>query len=139
MFVQGKYLLNVFVNITRIPQDLLTAMLVVICCAGAFAIGSSEMDVYVMLLFGAVAYFMQKIDLPPVPIVLGMVLGPTAESNMRNALVMSGGSWSIFFTRPFSLAFIVLTFVLVYLLKKNDKKQREATDKFMHMNQKGKE
>ena len=61
MFVQGKYLLNVFVKITHIPQDLLTAILVVICCAGAFAIGSSEMDVYVMLAFGVIAYFMQKV------------------------------------------------------------------------------
>lgn len=54
------------------------------------------MDVYVMLLFGVIAYFMQKLDFPSVPIVLGMVLGPIAESNLRNALVMSNGSWTIF-------------------------------------------
>ncbi|MFR1834103.1 MAG: tripartite tricarboxylate transporter permease [Lachnospiraceae bacterium] len=135
MFVQGKYLLNLFVKITHIPQDLLTAILVVICCAGAFAIGSSEMDVYVMLAFGVIAYFMQKIDLPPVPIVLGMVLGPTAESNLRNSLVMSGGSWDIFIKRPICLLFIILTFVLIYLLKKGDAKQRKATDKFMKAEQ----
>ena len=135
MFVQGKYLLSLFVKITHIPQDLLTAILVVICCAGAFAIGSSEMDVYVMLAFGVIAYFMQKIDLPPVPIVLGMVLGPTAEANLRNSLVMSGGSWSIFVKRPICLAFIILTFVLIYLLKKGDAKQRKATDRFMKTEQ----
>lgn len=135
MFVQGKYLLNLFVKITHIPQDLLTAILVVICCAGAFAIGSFEMDVYIMLAFGVIAYFMQKIDLPPVPIVLGMVLGPTAESNLRNSLVMSGGSWDIFIKRPICLLFIILTFVLIYLLKKGDAKQRKATDKFMKAEQ----
>lgn len=135
MFVQGKYLLSLFVKITHIPQDLLTAVLVVICCAGAFAIGSSEMDVYVMLAFGVIAYFMQKIDLPPVPIVLGMVLGPTAEANLRNSLVMSGGSWDIFIKRPICLLFIILTFVLIYLLKKGDAKQRKATDKFMKTEQ----
>ena len=131
MFFQGKYLLKVFVRITHIPQDLLTAILVVVCCAGAFAIGSSEMDVYVMLFFGGVAYLMQKVDFPPVPIVLGMVLGPTAEANLRNSLVMSGGSWSIFVRRPVCLAFIILTFVLIVLLKKGDTKQRKATDRFM--------
>lgn len=131
MFVQGKYLLKLFVKITHIPQDLLTAALVVICCTGAFAIARSEMDVYVMLLFGAIAYVMQKMDFPPVPIVLGMVLGPTAESNLRNSLVMSGGSWSIFLTRPICLAFIILTVVLVILLKKGDAKQRSATQQFM--------
>lgn len=131
MFVQGKYLLGLFVKITHVPQDLLTAILVVTCCAGAYAIGSSEIDVYVMLMFGVIAYFMQKVDFPAVPIVLGMVLGPTAESNLRNALVMSGGSWSIFVKRPICLAFIILTFVLIVLLKKGDAKQRKATSRFM--------
>ena len=119
-------------KITHIPQELLTAILVVLCCAGAFAIGNSNVDVYVMLIFGVVAYFMQKLDFPPVPIVLGMVLGPVAESNLRNALVMSEGSWSIFIKRPICLAFIVLTFVLIIILKKGDAKQRKATDKYMN-------
>ena len=89
------------------------------------------MDVYVMLLFGVIAYFMQKLDFPSVPIVLGMVLGPIAESNLRNALVMSNGSWTIFVKRPICLAFIILTFVLIVLLKKGDAKQRKATDKYI--------
>ncbi len=131
MFLQGKYLLGLFVKITHIPQDLLTALLVIICCTGAFAIANSEIDLYVMLIFGVVAYFMQKVDLPPVPIVLGMVLGPTAESNLRNSLVMSGGSWKIFVQRPICLAFIILTFVLIILLKKNDSKQRKAEQAFL--------
>lgn len=135
MFLQGKYLLGLFVKITHIPQDLLTAILVVICCAGAFAISNSEMDLYVMLLFGAVAYFLQKVDFPAVPIVLGMVLGPTAEANLRNSLVMSGGSWSIFVKRPICLAFIILTFVLIVLLKKGETKQEKATGQFMKQEQ----
>ncbi len=72
---------------------------------------------------------MQKIGLPPVPIVLGMVLGPVAESNLRNALVLSDGSWSIFVKRPICLLFIILTFVLIFLLKKNSKKEKEAAQK----------
>ncbi len=131
MFLQGKYLLKIFVKITHIPQQLLTAILVVICCAGAFAIGKSEMDVIIMLGSGIIAYLLQKVDLPPVPIVLGMVLGPVAESNLRNSLVMSGGSWLIFLQRPICVAFILLTFVLIYLLKRSDDKQRKETDKFM--------
>lgn len=126
IFLQGKYLLKVFVKITQVPQDLLTALLMIICCSGAFAISSSTFDVYIMLLFGVVAYYMKKVDLPPVPIVLGMVLGPIAESNLRNSLVMSKGSWLIFVQRPICLAFILLTFLFIYLLKKNDRKQRKA-------------
>lgn len=112
----------VFVKITHIPQQLLTALLMIICCAGAFAIANSVFEVYVMLIFGVVAYFMNKFGFPPVPIVLGMVLGPIAESNLRNALTLSDGSWLIFIQRPICLTFIILTIVLVVLLKRTSKK-----------------
>ena len=122
MYTQGRYLMPVFVKITHIPQDLLTALLMVICCAGAFAIANTVFDVHVMLIFGVIAYVMSKFDFPAVPIVLGMVLGPIAESNLRNALTMSNGSWSIFIKRPICLGFIILTFVFIILLKHSTKK-----------------
>lgn len=122
MYLQGRYLMPVFVKITHIPQELLTALLMVVCCAGAFAIANSSFEVYVMLIFGVVAYFMNKFGFPPVPIVLGMVLGPIAESNLRNALALSNGSWTIFLKRPICLAFIVLTFVVIFLLKRTSRK-----------------
>ena len=109
-------------KITHIPQNLLTALLMVVCCAGAFAIANSAFEVTIMLTFGIVGYFMSKFGFPPVPIVLGMVLGPTAESNLRNALTMSRGSWLIFVQRPICLGFIILTVVLVWLLKRTTKK-----------------
>ena len=71
-----------------------------------------------MLIFGVVAYFMNKVGFPPVPIVLGMVLGPIAESNLRNSLTLSGGSWLIFIQRPICLFFILLTVVLTIMLRK---------------------
>ena len=122
MFLQGRYLMPVFVKITHIPQKLLTALLMIVCSAGAFAIAKSPFEVHIMLIFGAVAYFMNKFGFPPVPIVLGMVLGPIAESNLRNALTMSKGNWLIFVQRPICLAFIILTFLMVFLLKRNSKK-----------------
>ena len=131
IYLQGKYLLPLFVKITNVPQDLLTAILVMICCTGAFAISGSTADVYVMLIFGIVAYVISKVGMPPVPIVLGMVLGPIAESNLRNSLVMSRGSWLFFFTRPISFAFIVLTFVFIFLLKKGEAKQKKMERELM--------
>lgn len=94
----------------------------IVCSAGAFAIAKSPFEVHIMLIFGAVAYFMNKFGFPPVPIVLGMVLGPIAESNLRNALTMSKSNWLIFVQRPICLAFIILTFLMVFLLKRNSKK-----------------
>ena len=121
MFLQGRYLMPLFVKITRIPSELLTALLMVICCTGAFAIANSAFEVYVMLAFGVIAYFMNKMGFPPVPIVLGIVLGPIAESNFRNALTLSRGSWLVFMQRPICLAFIILTFVFLFLLGKRNK------------------
>ncbi len=122
MLLQGKYLMPLFVKITHVPQDLLTSLLMSMCCAGAFAIANSVANVHIMIITGIAAYILQKFDFPPVPIVIGMVLGPIAESNLRNALVMSNGSYSIFFTRPIALAFIILTVVFIVLLKKGNKK-----------------
>jgi putative tricarboxylic transport membrane protein len=122
MFIQGKHLLKYFVKITRVPQNLLTAILVVVCCTGAFSFANAIFDVYILLFFGAISYYLQKLEFPPVPIVLGIVLGPIAESNLRSALVMSGGSFSIFFTRPISLLFLLLTVILIVLLKKQIKR-----------------
>ena len=100
---------------------------------GCIMYANSVFDVYVLLFFGGVAYFMNKIDLPPVPIVLGMVLGPIAESNLRNALVLSGGSWRIFLQRPICLMFIILTVVLIVVLKKGSKKEKAAAEKLQAM------
>lgn len=118
MYAEGRYLMPVFVKITHVPQKLLTSLLMIVCCAGAFAIANSVFDVRIMLIFGVVAYFMNKVGFPPVPIVLGMVLGPIAESNLRNSLTLSGGSWLIFIQRPICLFFILLTVVLTIMLGK---------------------
>lgn len=128
ILLQGKFLMPLFVKITHIPQDLLTAILVAMCCAGAFAIANSIMDVYVMFVFGVVTYIMSKVGMPSAPIVIGMVLGPIAESNLRNALAMSGDSLSIFVTRPISLAFLIITVVMTALIIRNNSKteKREA-------------
>ena len=118
MYLQGRYLLGLFAKITQVPQDLLTPILIVICCAGAYSFANSMFDVYILAVFGFISYLMQKVGFPAVPIVLGVVLGPIAESNLRNALVMSDGSFMIFLQRPISVLFIVLTVVFLYLLKR---------------------
>jgi putative tricarboxylic transport membrane protein len=131
IFIQGKYLMALFVKIIRVPQNLLVALLMMICCTGAFAIANRTFDMYVMILSGIAGYFMKKIDLPPVPIVLGIILGPIAEANLRNSLVLSGGSWLIFFQRPICLAFILITVVLLVLLKRNEAKQQRIMKDFV--------
>lgn len=119
----------IFVKVTHVPQKLLTALLMIICCAGAFALANSMFDLKVMLIFGIIAYYMGKLDLPAVPIVLGIILGPIVEANLRNSLVLSQGSYTIFFTRPISLAFILLTVAMIVMLKRSNRKQAKMEEK----------
>jgi putative tricarboxylic transport membrane protein len=122
MLVQGKLLAGFFAKVTRVPQALLIPILMVTCFSGAFSLKNSVFDIYCLLVFGILSYICRKIDVPIVPILLGYILGPLAEFNLRRALVMSDGSFSIFVTRPISLIFILLTVVFVATLKSANKK-----------------
>ena len=66
-----------------------------------------------MLIFGVVGYLMRKLDYPMAPAVLAIVLGPLAEPALRQSLLISGGSFSIFFTRPFASVIMVLALILL--------------------------
>ena len=68
-----------------------------------------------MLIFGLVGYMMRKLNYPMAPAVLAIVLGPLAEPALRQSLLISGGSFSIFFTRPFAAVIMVVAVVLLAL------------------------
>lgn len=125
MFLQGKYLMPLFVKITRIPFRLLTACLLVVCFSGGYAIANRSFDVKVMVVMGIVAYFLNLLDLPTVPMVLGLILGPTAEFYLRNALSIGNGNWMIFFQRPICIAFMILLVLLLVMLSRGEKKQKQ--------------
>lgn len=109
MYVQAKVYIKFFVNIINIDKKLFTVILLVFCVVGAFAVNSSMFDVYVMVAFGLVGYIMQKFDFPLIPLVLALVLGPLAETSLRQALIISQGSYSIFFVKPISAVFLALS------------------------------
>ena len=72
-------------------------------------------DVWLMLIFGVVGYLMRKLNYPMAPAVLAIVLGPLAEPALRQSLLISGGSFSIFFTRQFASVISVLALILLLL------------------------
>ncbi len=97
------------------PETSLAPILLVLCSAGAYSVNNSMFDIGVFFLFGFLSYAMGRMGFPIMPISLGYVLGPMAEFNLRRALVLSEGSPSIFFTRPISLFFIVITVATIFL------------------------
>jgi putative tricarboxylic transport membrane protein len=129
MYIQGRFLASAFAKIMTVPMKVLMPILVVTCIAGAFSFKNTLFFVYVLLAVGFVSYWLRKIDFPPVPILLGFILGPIVEFNLRRALVMSNGSFSIFFTRPISLVFIILTLFFIITLRRTGKKTDSATSK----------
>ncbi len=113
MQLQGQFFTNLFAKIVSVPQEILTPVIIMFCFAGAFSVNKNYFDVGVVLVFGIMAWLFRKIEIPAVPILLGMVLGAMTETNFRRALMISDGSPSIFFSSIFCWVFIILIAVVL--------------------------
>ncbi|HHW67953.1 MAG TPA: tricarboxylate transporter [Epulopiscium sp.] len=95
-------------KILSVPTKYMIPIITVVCVVGSYSTTYSMYGVLVMLLSGIFGYFMQKNDYPTAPMLLSFVLSPLLESNMRKAFIISGGSLSIFFTRPITLVLMLI-------------------------------
>ena len=100
ILIFGLVLTKALVQVLRVPQHLITPIVFVLCTVGSFAIAGRLFDVYVMLAFGLIGFFLRHYGYPMAPLVLGIVLGDLLEKNLRRALILSDGSLLPFFTRP---------------------------------------
>jgi putative tricarboxylic transport membrane protein len=80
---------------------------------GVYSVSNSVFDIYVMIVFGVVGYLMKKFEYEGAPLVLAFVLGPLLENNLRKSLIMSQGSFAIFFTRPLAAASLIIALMLL--------------------------
>jgi putative tricarboxylic transport membrane protein len=109
-----------------IPYHLLFPAIIAFCCIGAFSVNNSTFDVFMMALFGVIGYALIKLDFEPAPLLLGFVLGPMLEENLRRAMLLSRGSPSVFVTHPLSLALLVISLaLLVIVVMPNIRAKRE--------------
>ena len=97
-----------FLMVLKMPFTILAPIIFILCIVGGYAPTESMHDVWLMLIFGVVAYLMRKLDYPLAPAVLAIVLGPLAEASMRQSLIMAQGSGTIFFERPISGTIMVV-------------------------------
>lgn len=114
-YIVGSLFLPVMTKITKLPDAVLAAGVMIFAILGAFAIRNLMFDVWITLGFGVVGYFMKKLQFPVPPVILAMVLGYLIETNYRTALVSSQGSYSIFVTDPVSLIFLVLSLISIMI------------------------
>lgn len=114
MFVMAFYGARYVARMIDLPADVLLPMIVMLTVIGSFAIRNSYLDVCMMLGFGIAGYFLKKVGFEPGPIVLGIILGPIAETGLAQSMLLGqaeGGVWQIFFTRPITLVLIVLSLI----------------------------
>jgi putative tricarboxylic transport membrane protein len=126
MVVFGLLVTRLFLKILLVPTEILMPIIFVLCVVGTYVLNGRLFDVWVMLLFGLLGYFMRINDFPAAPFVLGFILGPMADTNIRRALILKNGDISPFFTRPISLVLIIAIALVVlskYLPKKRGEKR----------------
>ena len=126
MLLQGKFLTTLFAKVVSIPQESLTPSIEIFCFAGAYSVNENYFDVGVALIFGVLAWVLRKLDLPPVPILLGLVLGSMTETNFRRALLISDGSPSIFFQSIYCKIFLALIVVALAAIIRGKLKEAKA-------------
>jgi TctA family transporter len=101
-------LIGIWIRLLTIPYHYLFPAIMVLCGIGVYTLASSTVDLYVLVLFGLIGYGFRKLECEPVPMLLGMVLGPMMEEYLRRALLLSRGDFSVFLTRPLSAVLLAI-------------------------------
>ncbi|WP_414472659.1 tripartite tricarboxylate transporter permease [Microvirga sp. M2] len=109
MFLLASLSLPWMARVINLPDSVLAAGILIFAILGAYSLRNLAFDVWLTIAFGALGYLMKKLSFPVAPVVLALVLGYLVETNFRTALVTSRGSYSIFFTDPVSVIFLVLS------------------------------
>ena len=106
MLICELYGVRLFVKMLAIPKHILLPIILVLCFVGAFGLGNRIFDVGVIVFFGLVGYGFVKCKIPQTPFIIGLILGPMAETNLRRGLMLSDGSFMGFLTQPISAIFL---------------------------------
>jgi putative tricarboxylic transport membrane protein len=109
MIIIGLAGVGLFAQVLRIPKRTLMMAIVMFCVLGSYAINMNVTDLYTMLIFGVVGYFLQKYNFSLAAVCIALILGPMAEENLRLAYIANRGDLTVFLTRPISALFVFLT------------------------------
>jgi putative tricarboxylic transport membrane protein len=108
-------LIGIWVRLLRVPYRLLAPSILVFCAIGVYSINNAPADVIIAGVFGLIGYWLIKHDFEPAPALLGYVLGPLMEENLRRAMLIARGDATVFVTRPISAALIFTSVLLLVI------------------------
>jgi TctA family transporter len=119
-------LIGIWVQLLKVPYRLLFPAILAFCSIGIYSINNNSFDVLVTAAFGVIGYLFYKLRCEPAPLILGFILGPMMEENLRRAMLLSRGDPTVFFTRPLSLGLLLAAAALVVIVAlPNIKRKRE--------------
>jgi putative tricarboxylic transport membrane protein len=125
-------LIGLWVKLLKIPYGILLPLILLFCLIGAYSLNNSTFEVSTMIFFGGVGYLMRKFGYESAPLILAFIMGPILEQNLRQALLMSGGSFTIFVTRPISAVTLAIAFLLLLSnVLPSMKKKREKVEEIL--------
>ncbi|WP_028954919.1 tripartite tricarboxylate transporter permease [Sulfitobacter sp. 20_GPM-1509m] len=125
----GAVATRVFAQFQRLPGVLLVPTILILMCVGVYVINGRAIDLWVMLAAGFAGYFLEKVNFPLAPVILGMILGPMAEQSVRRALLISRGDVTELVTRPISAVLAAVTvLVIVWPLVKMARRRRKPVE-----------
>jgi putative tricarboxylic transport membrane protein len=113
LLVLNLPLVGLWVQLLRVPYGILAPMIILFTSIGVYSIANQAFDLFTMIGFGIFGYLLRKLRFEPGPLLLAFVLGPILENSLRQALLISGGSFATFVEKPISLALLVVFVGLV--------------------------
>jgi TctA family transporter len=116
LIVLNLPMIGVWVKLLKVPYRYLYPAILVFCCIGVYSINNNAFDVFMTAGFGVLGYVFARCGMEPAPLLLGFVLGPMMEENLRRALLLSRGDFSTFVTRPLSAGLLLATVALVAIV-----------------------
>jgi TctA family transporter len=109
-------LIGIWIKLLTVPYRFLFPAILTFCCIGLYTLNNSNFDVFIAALFGFIGYLFYKLGCEPAPLLLGFILGPMMEENLRRALLLSRGDWSTFLTRPLSAGLLIASALMIVVV-----------------------
>ncbi|MEO7132953.1 MAG: tripartite tricarboxylate transporter permease [Vicinamibacterales bacterium] len=113
LLVLNLPLIGIWVKLLKVPKPLLYAGILIFATLGVYGMRQSSFDIFLLYAIGLLGFLMRRFDFPTAPVIIGMILGPLAEAQLRRALSISQGDWMIFLQKPLSAALLGITVAIV--------------------------
>jgi TctA family transporter len=109
-------MIGLWVSLLKVPYRILFPCIMAFSSIGIYSVNNSSFEIYLTAFFGIIGFMWMRFEMQPAPMLLGFVLGPLMEENLRRALLISRGDPTVFVTRPISASFMAMTLIILIIM-----------------------